>query len=204
MTKPDRTRQWIAAGYLELAKTVPLRKITVQKLCDHVGVNRSTFYYHFDSIQALIHWIYHTEVNEPVQRKIRIDPAFLTQISAKVLGSVYRRKEFWQRVLNLPTSDEFISFMLQDTMENWHQLIQAILKSKGLRYEDLSENQRLELNYITEYYCVAHHRVALLWMQEGMKLPPEQLAAIIDDIAMNGFGHAVNKAVERPSEDPLK
>ena len=54
MQKQERTKKWIASAFLELADQVPPGKITVKMLCDRAGVNRSTFYYHFDSIQVLI------------------------------------------------------------------------------------------------------------------------------------------------------
>lgn len=196
MSKNDHTREWIAAGYLELAEETPLRKITVQKLCSHVRINRSTFYYHFSSIQDLIQWIYHKEVNEPVQQAIVDNLDFQTEISKNVLTSIYKRREFWQRALRLPTEQELIDFMLRDTMENWKLLIQAILQFKGIRPEDLTAQQVQELKYIQEYYCYAHHHISITWMRDGMVFPPEMLAKIIDNIALNGFTYAVDKAVE--------
>lgn len=196
MSKQDHTREWISTGYLELAEEMPLRKITVQKLCNHVGINRSTFYYHFNSIQDLIHWIYHKEVNEPVQLSIVKDLGFQGEISKCVLTNIYKRKEFWQRALRLPTEHELIDFMLKDTMENWKLLIQTILKAKGIRPEDLTPQQVQELKYIQEYYCYGHHHISIVWMRDGMEFPPDKLAEIIDNIALNGFTYALNKAIE--------
>lgn len=196
MRRENRTPQWIAAGYLELAETMPLNKITVLKICEHMQINRSTFYYHFTSIQDMIHWIYHEEVNEPVLQAIRTRSDYSDQISIAALSNIYRRRSFWQRVLHLKTKDEFKAFMLRDTKENWRTVTKAILFDKGISIEDLSDLQREELEYIVEYYCSAHYHVTLLWMEQGMKMLPEQLAGIMDSIATYGYFYAVNKAVE--------
>ena len=103
MQKQERTKKWIASAFLELADQVPPGKITVKMLCDRAGVNRSTFYYHFDSIQVLIHWIYHEEVNEPVLKLIREEKAY-TEISVLALSKIYERKAFWKKVLRLKTA----------------------------------------------------------------------------------------------------
>lgn len=193
MQKMNRMQQWIASGYIELADTLPLRTITVKKICDHVQINRSTFYYHFESIQHLIHWIYHEEVNEPILKKIRKEPDHLEQITVIGLSNIYRRRDFWGKVLHMKTSEEFIQFMLRDTIENWKEVVQCILENQGICRDDLTWEQNLELDYITEYYCSAHYHVTLLWMKQCMKLPPEKLADIIDSTAINGFFFAVNK-----------
>ena len=40
----------------------PLDKITVRSLTERCGVNRQTFYYHFDDIYDLLKWIYGHEI----------------------------------------------------------------------------------------------------------------------------------------------
>lgn len=194
MQKQERTKKWIASAFLELANQVPPGKITVKMLCDRAGVNRSTFYYHFDSIQVLIHWIYHQEVNEPVLKRIREEKAY-SEISVLALSRIYERKAFWKKVLRLKTADEFTAFMLRDTKENWRVLIAALLSDQGQSMEALSHEKKRELEYIAEYYCAAHFHVTLLWMRQGMEPPPEEIANLMDSIASDGFYIAVQRTI---------
>lgn len=195
MQKQERTKKWIASAFLELADQVPLGKITVKMLCDRAGVNRSTFYYHFDSIQVLVHWIYHEEVNEPVLKLIREEKAY-TEISVLALSRIYERKAFWKKVLRLKTADEFTDFLFRDTRENWKLLIAALLSDQGRSMEELPHEKQRELEYIAEYYCAAHFHVTLLWMRQGMELPPGEIASLMDSIASDGFFNAVLKTIQ--------
>lgn len=196
MRRQNRTPQWIADGFLELAKDMPLNKITVQKICDHMQINRSTFYYYFDSIQDMIHWIYHQEVNEPVLQAIREHSVYSNQFSITALSGIYKRRSFWKQVLHMKTKEEFTAFMLRDTRENWRSLIDAIFIEKGISKEELSEMRQMEVDYILEYYCSAHYHVTLLWMEQGMKIPSSDLANTVDRIATNGFFGAMDKVID--------
>lgn len=58
MSIKDRTKNMFADVLREMIKTVPLDRIRVKDLCDHCGVERQTFYYHFKDKYDLIAWIY--------------------------------------------------------------------------------------------------------------------------------------------------
>lgn len=45
------TKRMIKDGMLELLKTKPLSKIKVSELCERSGVNRATFYRHYETLQ---------------------------------------------------------------------------------------------------------------------------------------------------------
>ena len=50
------TEKMFAEALKTLMKQMPLEKISIQKLADACGVNRKTFYYHFDSMDELLRW----------------------------------------------------------------------------------------------------------------------------------------------------
>ncbi|MDL2218682.1 TetR/AcrR family transcriptional regulator, partial [Christensenellaceae bacterium OttesenSCG-928-M15] len=47
----------IASAFIDLLKTCPYAKITIQMICDHTPASRNSFYYHFKSKEALAEWI---------------------------------------------------------------------------------------------------------------------------------------------------
>ena len=49
----QKTETMLCAAFMELLKKCPFSKITIQKLAGQCGVNRQTFYYHFDNIYDL-------------------------------------------------------------------------------------------------------------------------------------------------------
>ncbi len=64
MTHADislKTKQAIVASLKKIAEKKPLSKITVSELCSDCGINRKTFYYHFEDIYALVRWMLEQE-----------------------------------------------------------------------------------------------------------------------------------------------
>lgn len=50
------TRQTLSAALKKLMETKPLSRITISEIVDSCGLNRKTFYYHFEDIYALLKW----------------------------------------------------------------------------------------------------------------------------------------------------
>lgn len=62
------TKKAIAASLKKKMAQKPLSKITVSEIIADCGVNRKTFYYHFEDIYALLKWILEEEAIEVVKR----------------------------------------------------------------------------------------------------------------------------------------
>ena len=58
-----KTEELIIKTFLELIEEKPLDKITIQDIADACGINRNTFYYHFDDIYSLIDTIFKARLN---------------------------------------------------------------------------------------------------------------------------------------------
>lgn len=52
-----RTKQQLAESLKKLMRTKPFNRITVTELVADCGLNRKTFYYHFEDIYDLLHWV---------------------------------------------------------------------------------------------------------------------------------------------------
>lgn len=51
---PNFTKQAIKASFLKLLNEKPLNKISVRNIVEDCGINRNSFYYHFQDIPALM------------------------------------------------------------------------------------------------------------------------------------------------------
>lgn len=58
-----KTEQMIIDTFLKLVEEKTLDKITIQDIADQCGINRNTFYYHFDDIYSLIETIFKNRLN---------------------------------------------------------------------------------------------------------------------------------------------
>ena len=50
----QKTETMLCLAFMELLRKYPFPKITIQKIASQCGVNRQTFYYHFDNIYDLM------------------------------------------------------------------------------------------------------------------------------------------------------
>ena len=63
---PNFTRNAIKASFLKLLSQRPLNQITVKDIVEDCGVNRNSFYYHFEDLPALLE-----EIVGPRQASLR-------------------------------------------------------------------------------------------------------------------------------------
>ena len=54
MSMANLTKQAIKASLMDLLEDRPYSKITVKDIVEHCGINRNSFYYHYQDIPALI------------------------------------------------------------------------------------------------------------------------------------------------------
>ena len=62
------TKRELAAALKKLMAVKPINKITVRELAAECGINRNSFYYHFEDIYALFKWMVEAEAVEIVQQ----------------------------------------------------------------------------------------------------------------------------------------
>ena len=62
------TKKALAASLKKLMESRPLSKITVRDIIEDCGVNRKTFYYHFQDIYDLVKWMFEEEAIEVVKQ----------------------------------------------------------------------------------------------------------------------------------------
>ena len=62
------TKRELAAALKKLMAVKPINKITVRELVAPCGMNRNSFYYHFEDIYALFKWMVEAEAVEVVKQ----------------------------------------------------------------------------------------------------------------------------------------
>lgn len=65
MAASDSTKNAIVSGIKELVSKKTLDKVSVIEIANTCGINRNTFYYHFEDKYDVINWIFYNEL-EPV------------------------------------------------------------------------------------------------------------------------------------------
>lgn len=62
------TKKTLAVSFKKLMRKKPLSKITVSEIISDCGLNRNTFYYHFEDIYALLKWTLEQETVEVLRQ----------------------------------------------------------------------------------------------------------------------------------------
>ena len=159
------TKRALAASLKELLTEKPLDKITVSDITEHCGVNRQTFYYHFQDIYDLIEWIY-------------------TSDAAASIGD-YKTYETWQRgFLNvfsyIQQNRTFVLATCQEPTrrhltrylyEQVYQLLYAVVEDAGTNIPVRDSDKA----FIAHFYKFGFVGLVLDWIDHGMKIPPEEL-----------------------------
>ena len=65
------TKDAIKKSFMKLLNKKPINKITVKEIVEDCGINRNSFYYHFDDIPSLMEEIFNDQVDEFVGRDIK-------------------------------------------------------------------------------------------------------------------------------------
>ena len=67
MANMNITKRIIRESFMELLNERPMNKITVKDITDRCGVNRNTFYYHYQDVPALVEEICAQQVERLVK-----------------------------------------------------------------------------------------------------------------------------------------
>ncbi len=105
----DLTRRAIRASFLKLLEKEPISKITVKDIASECGINRNTFYYHYQDIPALLLEI----VKEDTDRLIRDYPSIDSlEEAVQVAGRlVLDNRKVMQHIYHSVNRDIFESYL---------------------------------------------------------------------------------------------
>lgn len=90
----DLTKKAIAEGLKELCHHKDFNKISVRDITEQCGLNRQTFYYHFQDKYELLDWIYYQEGFVYLASDVTFDnwhqhmEKLLTMVHAKIRSSM--------------------------------------------------------------------------------------------------------------------
>jgi len=93
----ELTKKAIIEAFIKLADTTPIEKISVKQITDMCGINRNTFYYHYEDIYALVKDIVHTksvklfniDLNETSWEDAWIRAAEYTKKNRRFIRNIY-------------------------------------------------------------------------------------------------------------------
>ncbi len=169
----EMTKRLMAESLKKLMTQKPLNKISIREIVEDCGVNRQTFYYHFQDIYALLEWI----VNQEIVSVLEDTENFLTWQDAGLYLLKYLEKNstIVLCALNSLGREAIKQFLYSDVVKVATQIITQISS-------DISVDEE-SFNHVVHYYAISFGALLEDWLSSGMKRSPEEVIEILDTIA---------------------
>lgn len=178
------TKRALAASLKKLLSRKPLEKITVVDIAEDCGVNRQTFYYHFQDIYDLIEWTYLNDGTKAIGGKKTYDT--WQQGFLRIFAYVSENRDF---VLNTYRNMECRVHLERYLYDEALELLLDVVKeqSEGV---PIREDDCL---FIANFYKYAFVGLVLEWIGTGMKERPERIVEKLSTLLHGDLTGAIQK-----------
>lgn len=188
MSNSFLTKNALSHSLKELMEHTSLNKITVTQLVDHCGLNRQTFYYHFQDIFDLLGWIYKTEAVESIAQYRTYST--WTDGFYRIFCYIERNKTFCCNTLNSLGRNHLDAYLYEVT----YDLIMGVINELSVEMEVNSEDK----HFIANFYTLAFTGLVIQWMRDGMKEQPNHIIEKLSVLIDGNFLKALHKYENKP------
>lgn len=167
------TKKAMASAFKELMKKKSFDKITIQDIAETCGLNRQTFYYHFQDKYELVDWIYYNEAIALIINELTFD-----NWDKKMFDMLTKMKEeeyFYKETLKLSAQNGFRDYLFKITTKLFLDIVERIAINE--KFEDS------EKEFISEFYAFGIVGVIVSWAQNGMKETPENITRQLKNVS---------------------
>ncbi len=184
------TEKAIRQAFLGLLNERPLNKITVKDITDRCGINRNSFYYHYQDIPSLIHEIFTGEINRIIEEYPELTS--FEDCAMVVAGFSLENRRAIMHIYNSVNRDMFEQYL-------WRVCDHTVNTYFSTAFHDakLSAQDR---HILLRYYQCELFGIILGWLQTGMKDDIKPFIARLCEIRM-GYSEAMVHHCEQDTEN---
>ena len=175
-----KTKKQLRAALTSLLLEKDISRITVRDVAELADVNRGTFYAHYSDVYDLLHQLEDDLLNHLDEVGRRHDARKSDGKSFLYLTDLF--------TLTGEYSDIYYTLYCRSGDSEFHEKIFNRLKYQYL-YEFLSVcagQQSEKLDYCASFIVAGMCTLAKVWIENGMRETPEQLARLGGDFVMHG------------------
>ncbi len=175
------TKMLIRRAFTDLLRVKPVQSISIKELCEKAGVNRGTFYAHYESVRDLL-----KQMEDEMLAEIETALASLLPPDSKGVSSLRISTELFQCLkdnadLCTVTLGDFgdKSFAVRLLNMGWEKCLEAYSRY----FRNATPRQ------IAYFYAfVSEGCIGLLrrWLREGMTTSAEEIAAMAEQLMLYG------------------
>lgn len=152
------TKEAFAAALKKMMAVKPMEKITVKDLVEICGVNRQTFYYHFDDIFDLLEWVFEEDAKRALPKEVVYE--HWREDVIVFFEYLYENRSF---VINIFNSHSRL-YMLRFLKERLQSCIRAFadIVAKDMNID------RQDFDFVIEFYVNGVIGLISQWIDLGM------------------------------------
>lgn len=182
MANSNITKKALAQSLKELGASKRLDKITVADITDHCGVNRQTFYYHFNDKYELLNWIYTQDLFIPLTEDLTFE-----NWGEKLVELFKYMKQ--QKAFFMNTIKSSNNFFAEYSNKIFAELFKKAIVDLNM-YRHLSEKEQ---DIYARFFAYGFTGVIVDWAMKGMKEQEEELTALLQHMILRTeeLGHEI-------------
>lgn len=171
----------------------PVNKITINDITEDCGVNRATFYYHFQDIYALIEWSCEEDSRKALSNNTTYDT--WQQGFLNILHAVEDNKPFIVNVYRHVSQEQILQYLYRVVYGLLIAVVEECAQGMTVRDEDK--------NFIADFYKHAFVGLTLEWIKSDMKTSPESIVSRLSDLIDGDIPRMLEKyRLDKPLHEP--
>lgn len=182
MANSNITKKALAQSLKELGSTKILDKITVADITDHCGVNRQTFYYHFNDKYELLNWIYTQDLFLPLTKDLTLEN--WGEKLVQLFRYMKQQKSFFMNTIKSSNN-----FFAEYSNRIFAELFKKAITDLDM-YSHLSEKEQ---DIYARFFAYGLTGVIVDWAMKGMKEKEEELSTLLQHMVLRTeeLGHEI-------------
>lgn len=181
MANSNITKKALAQSLKELGASKILDKITVADITDHCGVNRQTFYYHFNDKYELLNWIYTQELL-PLTKDLTFEN--WGEKLVQLFKYMKQQKPFFMNTIKSSNN-----FFAEYSNKRFAELFKKAITDFNM-YSHLSEKEQ---DIYARFFAYGLTGIIIDWAMKGMKEKEAELTALLQHLVLDTekLGHEI-------------
>lgn len=176
----EATKRMLTAALKRLMAQKPLGKISIREITESCGMNRQTFYYHFEDIYDQVRWMYQQDALALLEEQ---EGVLVWQDSLlRLFHYLEENRAVCLCTLDSISHEQLRRFCYADIYDFFHHIIDALEK-------DIGSDEKYK-NFLTHFYVTALAGIVEGWLRGRLTESPEELVKLAEVVVRDQYAGA--------------
>ena len=157
------TKEALAEALRQMMTIKPIDKVTVKDIVEICGVNRQTFYYHFDDVDDLLEWVFEQDSDRVFPREVVYDRWMEDMMG--YFDYLESNSVFTLNVYNSNSRPYMLRYLRSCMLSCIRSFAEIASEGRSI--------DRQDFEFVVEFYADCAIGFISQWMERGMQMPKE-------------------------------